>query len=135
VLTEKSNLHRLTSQSGLFSSLAALSKMLPSRGPVPVVKKESNDRDLAHEILTTLSTKDSFTSADAFPNVSQQEFKSALDRVASRSMVLYDTIDKELVLLTPEGQAICEEGSHEYKVWDLVRRKGKVSMKELSVRS
>lgn len=33
--------------------------------------------------------------------------------------------------MTKEGQSIAQEGSHEYKVWDAVRQKGKISIKEL----
>jgi phenylalanyl-tRNA synthetase alpha chain len=98
-----------------------------ARGPVPV------HRDLPTEILTLLSQKDSFATNDAFPNVPQVEVKAAIDRLGSRDMVEYDTQEKEIVLLTEESERICEEGSHEYKVWDAVRRKGKLSIKELPV--
>jgi len=37
------------------------------------------------------------------------------------------------VLLTAEGKMICDEGSHEFKVWDAVRRRGKLGIKELPV--
>ena len=98
-----------------------------ARGPVPI------NRDLPTEILTLLSEKDSIATDDVFPNISQPEVKSAVDRLASRDMVEYDTKEKEVVLLTEESERICEEGSHEYKVWDAVRRKGKISIKELPV--
>jgi phenylalanyl-tRNA synthetase alpha chain len=106
--------------------------MPPSRGPVPVVKKES-ERDLVQEILDHLSTKDSFGTSEAFPDISQRDIKSALDRIGSRSMIEYDINDTEVVLLTPEAEKICEEGSHEYKVWDLVKKHGKVAIKNLPV--
>jgi phenylalanyl-tRNA synthetase alpha chain len=102
-------------------------KMPGARGPVPV------HRDLPTDILTLLSQKDSFATNDAFPNVPQVEVKAAIDRLGSRDMVEYDTQEKEIVLLTEESERICEEGSHEYKVWDAVRRKGKISIKELPV--
>jgi phenylalanyl-tRNA synthetase alpha chain len=104
--------------------------MPPSRGPVPVVKKEST-RDLVEEILGHLSVSDSFSTSKVFPDITQREIKAALDRLGSRSMVTYDTIDTEVVLLTAEAEKICEEGSHEYKVWELVKREGKVAVKDL----
>jgi phenylalanyl-tRNA synthetase alpha chain len=102
-------------------------KMPGARGPVPV------NRDLPSEILTLLAEKDGFATEDAFPNIPRPEVKAAVDRLASRDMVEYDTKEKEVVLLTEESERICDEGSHEYKVWDAVRRKGKISIKELPV--
>jgi len=92
------------------------------------------NRDIPAEMLTLLSEKDTFSSSDAFPDVPNSETKSAIDRLASRDMIEYDTKEKEIVLLTPESEQICAEGSHEYKVWDAVRRKGRIAIKELPVR-
>jgi phenylalanyl-tRNA synthetase alpha chain len=101
------------------------------RGPVPVPAS----RDLPQEILDLLDTKPDFSTADEYPDVSQPEIKAALDKLGSRSMIVYETIDTELVLLTPESEGICANGSHEYRVWDAVKSKGKVTIKELPVGS
>ncbi|KAF2767844.1 hypothetical protein EJ03DRAFT_328863 [Teratosphaeria nubilosa] len=101
------------------------------RGPVPVLLAPNGapDRDLTLEILEAVESKEIRTS-EAFPNNTQAELKAALDRLASRSMVGYDTLDKEEVVLTQEGQQIVDEGSHEYKVWDAVKKAGKLSLKD-----
>lgn len=98
------------------------------RGPVPVL---DGNRDVTQEILYALDEHDIIETSETFPHVPQTELKSAMDRLASRSMVVYETHDSEVPVLSAEGQTIAEEGSHEYKVWDAVRRKGKVSIKEL----
>jgi phenylalanyl-tRNA synthetase alpha chain len=103
------------------------------RGPVPVVQPNGS-RDLPHTILETLEHTDPVQTSTTFPDVSQAEIKAAIDRLASRSMVEYDTSDSEIVVLTAEGKQIADEGSHEYKVWKVVKDNGKVSIKELPVR-
>lgn len=103
-----------------------------TRGPVPVPLQNAS-RDLTLDILETLEQHDPFKSQETFPNVSQAEIKAALDRLASRSMVRYETNDREVVVLTAEGQQIVDEGSHEYKVWKAVHESGKLSLKELPV--
>jgi phenylalanyl-tRNA synthetase alpha chain len=106
--------------------------MAPSqRGPVPVVQKSG---DLAQSILDYLGQHETFKSAEAFPSVSQQDFKANLDRLASRSMVEYQQLSDEIVVLLEEGQEIVDEGSPEFRVWNLIREKGRVGIKELGVR-
>lgn len=104
--------------------------MTGTRGPVPV-PLEHNGQDLTLQILEKLDHKEPLHTDADFPKVPQSEIKAALDRLASRSMITYETHDRELVLLTSEGQTICDEGSHEYKVWDAVHKKGKMPLKEL----
>lgn len=98
--------------------------------PVPT----SASHELIPQILDALDTTGPFESHDAFPQVSQADMKAALDRLSSRSMVQYKTSDTEQVLLTAEGKTICDEGSHEYKVYDAVRRAGKLELNDLPVR-
>jgi len=98
------------------------------RGPVPVL---DGGRDITREILQAVDEHDTVTTSETFSHVPQPELKAAIDRLASRSMVIYETHDSEVPVLSAEGEAIAEEGSHEYKVWDTVRTKGKVSIKEL----
>lgn len=95
---------------------------------------QNEARDLTLEILETLEHHDPFRSQETFPQISQAEIKAALDRLASRSMIQYDTEDTDIVVLTAEGQQIADEGSHEYKVWKAVKQSGKLSLKDLAVR-
>ena len=92
-------------------------------------------RDLTADILTAVDGQPKVQTGEAFPDVSQAEIKAALDRLASRSMVEYDTNDREEVVLTSEGQQIADEGSHEYKVWDAVKKAGKLSLKDPALAS
>jgi len=103
-----------------------------TRGPVPVPLHDGA-RDVTQQILDALEGEASLETATKFPEIPQAEIKAALDRLASRQMLQYTTNDREQVLLTPEGQMICDSGSHEYKVWDAVRKSGKLEMKDLIV--
>ena len=110
--------------------------MVGTRGPVPVLAQANGGaRDLNLEILHILETQDPIRTQDAFPEISQAEIKGSIDRLSSRQMVEYTTQDSEVVALTEEGQQICNEGSHEYKVWDAVRKSGRLSLKDPAVRS
>ncbi|KAF2841069.1 phenylalanyl-tRNA synthetase-like protein alpha chain [Patellaria atrata CBS 101060] len=100
------------------------------QGPVPV-PLQAGDRDLTQEILDTLSEKPETQTNNDFADVPQTQIKAALDRLSSRSMIMYDTSVGEQVQLTDEGNTIVTEGSHEYKVWSAIKEHGKVSMKEL----
>jgi phenylalanyl-tRNA synthetase alpha chain len=107
-------------------------KMPGTRGPVPVPLVQGG-RDLTLQILELLDTKEPVQTNDDFPETPQHEIKAALDRLASRAMLTYETQEAEQVVLTSEGQTICNEGSHEYKVWHAVQQKGKLPLKELPV--
>ncbi|KAF2196077.1 hypothetical protein GQ43DRAFT_476644 [Delitschia confertaspora ATCC 74209] len=100
-----------------------------TRGPVPVVSESKGD--LAHDVLQLLDQKQPLHTSEDLPQVPQPEIKAALDRLASRSMVQYETSDREDVILTKEAQTIVEEGSHEFKVWDAVKKNGGLPVKEL----
>lgn len=103
-----------------------------TRGPVPV-PLETRDQNVTQDVLDLLDTKQPLQTAEDFPSIPQAEIKAALDRLASRSMVEYQAIDSEQVLLTKEAEAIVADGSHEYKVWKAVKDAGKVPIKELAV--
>lgn len=98
--------------------------------PVPL---ETQGRNLTQDVLDLLDTKETLQSNEDFPSVPQRDIKAALDRLASRSMVEYKTLDKEQVVLTPESEGIVANGSHEFKVWKAVKEAGKVAIKELPV--
>ena len=77
--------------------------------------------DLTAELLDVMSqTDEPIISTDAFPSTSSLEIKSALDRLKSREMVVYDTIDRDEAVLTPEAEGIAANGSHEAKVFEAV---------------
>lgn len=78
--------------------------------------------DLAPQILDALSSSDHVLSSEAFPAISTATVKGALDRLNSREMVIYETLEKEEVHLTDEAKAIASEGSHEAKVFEVVRK-------------
>jgi len=90
-------------------------------------------RDLTQEVLDLLDTKQSVATESDLPDVAQAEIKAALDRLASRNMVVYETNDQEQVILSKEGEQIANEGSHEFKVWEVVKRRGQITIKELQV--
>lgn len=113
-----------------YTPVSRPAKMVGQRGPVPVPQHSDATQvvlDLLHEKPTLHSNKD-------LSGFSQVDVKAALDRLASRSMVTYQTADSEVAVLTKEAQTIVDEGSHEWKVWDVVKRNGRVSIKDLPVR-
>lgn len=77
--------------------------------------------DLTIQILQALDSQSPLLSVEAFPTVAFQEIKAALDRLASRSMITYETIDREEAILEPEAQQIAEHGSHEARVFEALR--------------
>ena len=77
--------------------------------------------DLTAPVLEALSASDApILSNEAFPSTPSLNVKSALDRLGSREMIKYETKEKEVLALTPEGQEIATNGSHEAKVFDAV---------------
>ncbi|KAF2267728.1 phenylalanyl-tRNA synthetase alpha chain [Lojkania enalia] len=77
--------------------------------------------DFAVQILRALDVSSPLLSAEAFPDRKYVEIKAALDRLASREMIKYDTIDREEAVLEPEGEVIAENGSHEARVFEALR--------------
>lgn len=78
--------------------------------------------DLTLEILQTLSKTSPILSQEVFPQASFSELKAALDRLASRSMVTYEQIEKDEPILEPEGEQIVANGSHEARVFEALRQ-------------
>jgi phenylalanyl-tRNA synthetase alpha chain len=72
--------------------------MVGARGPVPVPLKDGT-RDVTQEILDVLGEKETFHTDEQFPDIPQAEIKAALDRLASRSMIQYDTLASERQVL------------------------------------
>jgi phenylalanyl-tRNA synthetase alpha chain len=84
--------------------------------------QNDNQGDLPSKILRALSDTDPILSSEAFPSLKSLDVKSALDRLASRSMITYDTIDREEALLETEALEIAANGSHEARVFDALRK-------------
>lgn len=78
--------------------------------------------DLPSEILLALSKSEPILSQEAFPNATFAEVKAALDKLASRSMVTYKTIEKDEAALEPEAEGIVANGSHEARVFEALRQ-------------
>ncbi|KAF2739337.1 putative phenylalanine--tRNA ligase beta chain [Polyplosphaeria fusca] len=78
--------------------------------------------DLPIEILHALDKSTPLLSSEAFPNVKFLDLKSALDRLASREMIRYDTLEREEAILEPEGEQIAANGSHEARVFEVLRK-------------
>lgn len=78
--------------------------------------------DFPSEILLALSKSDPILSREAFPNRTFAEIKAALDKLASRSMVTYQTIENDEASLEPEAEGIVKDGSHEARVFEALRQ-------------
>ncbi|KAK4044724.1 tRNA synthetases class II core domain (F)-domain-containing protein [Parachaetomium inaequale] len=78
--------------------------------------------DLTSEVLQALSKSDPITSTEAFADVPFESLKAALDRLASRSMVTYEQVEREEAFLEPEAEIIVSHGSHEARVFEAVRQ-------------
>ncbi|OAA63676.1 phenylalanyl-tRNA synthetase beta chain cytoplasmic [Niveomyces insectorum RCEF 264] len=78
--------------------------------------------DLATEILHALSDAETLLTSEAFPQVKSTDLKSALDRLASRSMVTYETLERDEPVLEAEGEQVAANGSHEARVFEALRQ-------------
>jgi phenylalanyl-tRNA synthetase alpha chain len=77
--------------------------------------------DLPTEILQLLAKNDPILSSEALPSEKSADVKAALDRLASRSMIKYETIEREVAILEDEGVEIEANGSHEARVFEALR--------------
>src|SRR5277367_755311 len=84
--------------------------------------QDGQNGDLTSKILHALDHKEPLLSAEAFPSAKSTDVKSALDRLGSRSMVAYETIDREEPVLEAEGQDITANGSHEARVFEALQK-------------
>ncbi|KAK8144633.1 hypothetical protein MY1884_004923 [Beauveria asiatica] len=78
--------------------------------------------DLATQVLLALDKQSPILTAEAFPALVSQDVKAALDRLGSRSMITYSTIEREEAVLEPEAEQIAEHGSHEARVFEALRK-------------
>jgi len=78
--------------------------------------------DLALEILQLLSKQDPILTSEAYPSLSFDQLKPAIDRLAGRDMITFEKFDKEELILEPEAQQIVDHGSHEARVFEAVSK-------------
>ncbi|KJZ72650.1 Phenylalanine--tRNA ligase alpha subunit [Hirsutella minnesotensis 3608] len=78
--------------------------------------------DLVAQVLQALSKESPIQSADAFPDAPFQELKGTLDRLGSRSMITYETLEREEAVLEPEAEQIAAHGSHEARVFEALKQ-------------
>jgi phenylalanyl-tRNA synthetase alpha chain len=83
---------------------------------------DGSSRDLTTDILVALSKNDPVLSAETFPDLAFVALKAALDRLASRSMIVYTPIERDEAILEPEGEQIAQHGSHEARVFEALRQ-------------
>ncbi|RDW93898.1 phenylalanine--tRNA ligase subunit alpha [Aspergillus mulundensis] len=77
--------------------------------------------DMTNPVLDALSASEGpILSNEAFPSVPSQTVKAALDRLASRLMVEYETFNSEALIVTKEGEDVAANGSHEARVYQAV---------------
>ncbi|KAJ4416377.1 Phenylalanyl-tRNA synthetase, beta subunit, cytoplasmic [Gnomoniopsis sp. IMI 355080] len=97
-----------------------------------VVPKMASSGDLTLDILQTLDKTSPIQSQDAFPQTSFNELKAAVDRLSSRSMVTYEQIEKDQLLLEAEAEQIVANGSHEARVFqELAKHPDGLTVQEL----
>ncbi|GAW19365.1 hypothetical protein ANO14919_088510 [Xylariales sp. No.14919] len=78
--------------------------------------------ELTSRILDALDKAEPpLLSTETFPTYDSNDVKAALDRLASRLMVEYETTQREEVHLEPEGELIAAHGSHEARVFEALR--------------
>jgi phenylalanyl-tRNA synthetase alpha chain len=86
--------------------------------------QDSHDHGyLTTQILQSLEKHEFLLSAEAFPIQKSTDVKSSLDRLASRLMVTYETIEREEPVLEAEGEEITANGSHEARVFEALQGK------------
>ncbi|CAK7215262.1 Phenylalanyl-tRNA synthetase, beta subunit, cytoplasmic [Sporothrix curviconia] len=78
--------------------------------------------DLTTAVLHALANVDSLVTSEAFPQEKSTDIKAALDRLRSRSMLSYETLERDEYLLEPEGEQIAANGSHEARVFEALRQ-------------
>ncbi|KAF2971477.1 hypothetical protein GQX73_g2056 [Xylaria multiplex] len=77
--------------------------------------------DLPSQILHALDAAAPLLSTETFPASNFTDLKAALDRLSSRRMIEYETIQREEVHLEAEGELIAANGSHEARVFEALR--------------
>jgi phenylalanyl-tRNA synthetase alpha chain len=84
--------------------------------------QDDHSGDLQSKILLLLNKKEPILSSDALPSQPPAVVKAALDSLKSRSMVDYETINHEELVLEAEAEDILANGSHEVRVFEALRK-------------
>lgn len=82
----------------------------------------SSKDKLTTAVLHALAGVDSLLTSEAFPQEKSTDIKAALDRLRSRSMLTYETLERDEYLLEAEGEQIAANGSHEARVFEALRQ-------------
>lgn len=77
--------------------------------------------DLQQRLLEALDNGP-LSTVQAFPAVPFEEIKATLDRLGSREYVRYEQLTQDQLVLTAEAKDIVENGSHEARVFEAVRK-------------
>ncbi|CAK7266110.1 Phenylalanyl-tRNA synthetase, beta subunit, cytoplasmic [Sporothrix epigloea] len=78
--------------------------------------------ELTAAVLHALADVESLVTSEVFPLEKSTDIKAALDRLRSRSMLAYETLERDEYYLEPEGEQIAAEGSHEARVFEALRQ-------------
>lgn len=88
--------------------------------------------DLTAQVLRALSSADGpILTSDIFPEADFVSVKSAVDKLRSREFLEAKQVDRLELVPTPEGASFVQYGSPEARVYNTVKAKGQVSIKEL----
>lgn len=88
--------------------------------------------DLTAQVLSALNDADGpLLTAQAFPKSDFNTIKSAVDKLRSREYLEAKQVDRIELVPTAEGATFVQHGSPEARVYNAVKEKGKVSVKEL----
>lgn len=90
--------------------------------PEPAPSAATATADLVTTVLSALDSAATLplASTSAFATIPPAALKGALDSLLSREMVVYETLEREVAVLTGEGADIAARGSHEAKVYEAV---------------
>lgn len=88
--------------------------------------------DLTAQVLSALNSADGpVLTAQAFPDAEFNTIKSAVDKLRSREYLEAEQVDRIELVPTAEGATFVQYGSPEARVFNAIKEKGKVSIKEL----
>lgn len=82
----------------------------------------STKDDIATGVLQALDKTESILTNELFPEAKTLDIKAALDRLNGRSMITYETLERDEYLLEAEAEQIAANGSHEARVFEALRQ-------------
>ncbi|KAK5091660.1 Phenylalanyl-tRNA synthetase, beta subunit, cytoplasmic [Lithohypha guttulata] len=88
--------------------------------------------DLTAQVLSAVNSANGpVLTSKAFPDAEFNTIKSAIDKLRSRGYLEAKQVDRLELVPTEEGTAIVQHGSQEARVYNAIKEKGKVPVKEL----